>query len=196
MRALALIPAVLVGHSMGCRVVIEAALQAPALTAGVVLVDGSQFSAAMAPVLMERFATPDGYETTTRAMFNDMFTTRSDTAVAASVIDRATRLPRPIGERLMTDMLRYDVGRLTASLAGLRVPVLALQTTRMNEKRERTSLKKGQTTPYLDMLRANVANARVQIIEDTGHFPQLDESALTNAAIDSFLGTLPTRCAD
>jgi pimeloyl-ACP methyl ester carboxylesterase len=59
MRALALPPAVLVGHSMGCRVVIEAALQAPARTSGLILVDGSQFAAAMEPVLMQRFAAPD-----------------------------------------------------------------------------------------------------------------------------------------
>src|SRR5262245_41884528 len=54
MRGLALPPAILVGHSMGCRVVIEAALQAPRHAAAVVLVDGSQFAPAIEPVLRER----------------------------------------------------------------------------------------------------------------------------------------------
>ena len=193
MRALALPPAVLVGHSMGCRVVVEAALRVPRQTAGVILVDGSQFAAVMEPILMERFAAPDGYATITRALFNDMFTPRSDRAVAASVLERASRLPRPIGEKMLIDMLRYDVGRLTGSLATLRVPVMALQTTYSNEKRERMSMSKGQTTPYLDMLRANVPSIRTEIIEDTGHFPQLDESARTNALIDSFVASLAAR---
>lgn len=191
MRALALPPSVLVGHSMGCRVVIEAALQAPHQTAGLILVDGSQFAAAMEPVLRQRFAAPDGYETHTNALFNDMFTASSNPAVAAAVVKRAFGLPRPIGVKMMTDMLRYDVGRLTGSLACVRVPVLALQTTFSNEKRERTTMRKGQTTPYLEMLRANVTSARIEIIEDTGHFPQLDESAQTNALIESFLASLP-----
>jgi 3-oxoadipate enol-lactonase len=47
MRAFSLTPAVLGGHSMGCRVVAETALQAPELIAGVVLVGGSQFAPAM-----------------------------------------------------------------------------------------------------------------------------------------------------
>ncbi len=193
MRALALRPAVVVGHSMGCRVAIEAASQAPAQTAGVILVDGSQFAAIMEPILMERFATPDSYVALTKALFKDMFTARSDGAVAARVIERAARLPRPIGEKMLTDMLRYDVGRLTSSLASLRVPVMALQTTYSNEKRERVSMRQGQTTPYLDMLRARVPSVRIEIIENTGHFPQLDESARTNVAIGAFLTTLAAR---
>jgi pimeloyl-ACP methyl ester carboxylesterase len=190
MRALALSPTVLVGHSMGCRVVVEAALQVPSQTAGVILVDGSQFAPAMAAVLRECFATPDGYATMVEGIFKDMFTARSDTTVASSVVERARRLPQPIGEKMMTDLQRYDVGRLTSSLSSLRVPVMALQATYSNEKRERRTMSVGQNTPYLDMLRADVPGARIEIIADTGHFPQLDASAETNALIESFLGTL------
>jgi pimeloyl-ACP methyl ester carboxylesterase len=191
MRALSLPPAVLVGHSMGCRVVTEAALQAPARTAGVILVDGSQFAPAMEAVLRQRFAAPDGYATLVDAMFADMFTAGTDAAVSASVIARARGLPRPIGERMLLDMQRYDVGRLASSTAALRVPVMAVQSTYSNEKRERRSLMPGQSTPYLELLRAAVPSIRIEVIADTGHFPQLEESARTNALIDSFLAALP-----
>ena len=191
MRALALGLAVVVGHSMGCRVAIEAALQAPAQTAAVILVDGSQFAASMEPILMERFATSHGYTALINALFKDMFTAKSDPATVASVVARALRLPRPIGEKLLLDLLRYDVGRLQASLASLRVPVMALQTTYSNEKRERMTMRDGETTPYLDMLRTAIPSARVEVIADTGHFPQLDEIARTNAAIERFVATMP-----
>jgi pimeloyl-ACP methyl ester carboxylesterase len=190
MRAMGLPPAILVGHSLGCRVVTEAALQAPEHTAGVILVDGSQFAPAMAAVLKQRFATPGGYVEMTNGMFMDMFTANSDQAVVASVVARTQRLPQAIGAKMLMDLQRYDVGRFAGSLASLRVPVLAIQTTYSNEKRERQTMRQGQTTPYLDMLRANVPLARVEIIADTGHFPQLDESVQTNALIDSFLERL------
>jgi pimeloyl-ACP methyl ester carboxylesterase len=193
MRSLDLPRAVVVGHSMGCRVAVEAALQAPGHTAAVILVDGSQFAAAMGPVLMQRFATPDGYATLVNALFVDMFTAKSARPVVTSIVERASRLPRPVGEKMLTDIVRYDVGRLATSLAGLRVPVMALQTTYSNEKRERATMREGQSTPYLDMLRASVPSARVEVIPDTGHFPQIDESARTNALIDSFLAGLPER---
>ncbi len=190
MRTLSLPPAILVGHSMGCRVVLEAALQAPDHTAAVILVDGSQFALEMAAVLRERFAMPDGYQTLVNGMFREMFTDRSDRSAAASIIERANRLPRPIGEKMLADMQRYDVHRLASSLASLRVPVMVVQSTYSNDKRERRPMRQGQSTPYLEVVRASVPAARVEIIADTGHFPQLDASAETNALLESFMTTL------
>jgi pimeloyl-ACP methyl ester carboxylesterase len=187
MRTLRLPPAILVGHSMGCRVVIEAALQAPAHTAALILVDGSQFTPAMAAVMRERFAEQDGFAAMAAGIFKQMFTTKSDKTTVASITARAGRLPRPIGEKMLTDMQRYDVGRFASSLACLRVPVMALQTTYSNEKRERRSMSVGQTTPYLDMLRSAVPSVTIEVIADTGHFPQIDEPHQTNALIDSFI---------
>ncbi len=193
MRALNLPPAIIVGHSLGCRVAIEAALQAPDHTKALVLVDGSQFASAMGPVLRAAFAQPNGFATMAQGLFKDMFTAKSAPATTQAVVDRALRLPREIGEKMLTDLQRYDAHRLTASLQSLqslRVPVMAIQTTFSNEKRERSSMKKGQSSPYLDMLRTAVPAVRVEIVEDTGHFPQLDEPAQTNALLDSFLASL------
>lgn len=190
MRKLALPSAVLVGHSMGCRVVVEAALQAPTHTGGLVLIDGSQFASSIGPALQGFFATSGGYTALMSGWFKDMFTTKTEPAVAARIIERAGRLPREIGEKLLVDMVRYDVTRLATALADLRVPVMAVQTTYSNEKRERRTMSKGQTTPYLDMLRARVASLRVEIVAETGHFPQIDEADATNELLTSFLATL------
>jgi pimeloyl-ACP methyl ester carboxylesterase len=193
MHALDLPPAVLVGHSMGCRVVTEAALQAPSRTAAVVFLDGSLFAPAMAATLKEVFATPDGFASITERWFGEMFTAKSDPAAAASVADRARRMPPAIGEKMMFDLLRYDVTRFTTSLGDLRVPVMAIQSTYTNERRERRPLTQGQSTPFLDMLRARIPSIRTEVIADTGHFAHIDEPAEVNGLLDSFLATLPAR---
>ncbi len=190
MRELQLPPAVLVGHSMGCRVAIEAALQAPAHTAALVLVDGSQFAPAMEGIMRERFAAPGGYAATAHALFAAMFTERSDKAVADAVMDRAGRLPHDIGAKLLLDLVRYDIARLEASLSAVRVPLMVLQTTFSNEKRERMSLAIGQTTPYIEMVRAKVPSARVEIVPGIGHFPQLDAPVETNKLLAHFAAGL------
>lgn len=190
LRALDLPPSVIVGHSMGCRVVTEVALQAPDRTKALVLIDGSQFAPAMEAVLKATFAQPDGFETLAGTLFQEMFTARSDPATVENIVARARRLPRAVGEKMLTDLQRYDVHRLVASLGSLRVPVMAIQTTFSNEKRQRSTMRQGQTSPYLDMLRAAVPSVRTEIIDDTGHFPQLDAPAATNALLDSFLASL------
>ena len=190
MRALNLPPAIIVGHSMGCRVAVEAALQAPSHAKALVLVDGSQFAAGTGPAMRVAFAQPNGFATMAQGLFKDMFTAKSDPETIEKVVDRALRLPREVGEKMLMDLQRYDEHRLTASLSSLRIPAMAIQATYSNEKRQRSTMKKGQTSPYLDMVRAAVPRIRIEIVADTGHFPQLDEPEQTNALLDRFLAAL------
>jgi pimeloyl-ACP methyl ester carboxylesterase len=110
--------------------------------------------------------------------------------VIAATQARVGRLPRQVGEKMLTDLVRYDVGRLSTALTELRVPVTAIQTTYCNEKRERRSMGRGQTTPYLDMVHARIPSVRIEIIPDTGHFPQIDEPVQTNVLLDDFIVSL------
>ena len=168
MRMVGLPPSILVGHSMGCRVTLEAVLQAPERTAGVVLVDGSQFAPSMEAALTAAFAMPDGMASLARRWFQEMFTPKSNPAVVAAIQARVGHLPRQISEKMLTDLVRYDVARLTTSLTNLRVPVMAIQTTYSDEKRERRSMTKGQTTPYLEMLRRCVPSVLSRSLRTPG----------------------------
>jgi hypothetical protein len=49
---------------------------------------------------------------------------------------------------------------------------MAIQTTYSNEKRERRAMGKGQTTPYLNMLRTSIPSIRIEVIEDTAISPR------------------------
>jgi pimeloyl-ACP methyl ester carboxylesterase len=183
-------PAVLVGHSLGCRVVLEAASRVPERVAGIVLVDGSRFGPGMTQTFEAAFAA-GGYKPLLRGLFQQMFTPRSDAGTAAAAIERALAVPEDVGRSLLLSLVRYDVDKLEAALAATKTPLLVLQTTFVNDKRERASMRAGQTTPYLDYIRAKVPAARIEVLPGLGHFPQLDAPAETNRAIERFIASLP-----
>lgn len=189
-RTLDLEGAVLVGHSMGCRIVTDAAVRAADRVSAAIFVDGSQFAPTMAPVLTEACATPDGYASLTDRWFREMFTSRSDPATIAAVVERAGRLPCDVGRQLLQDMVRYDTQVFETQMSQLKVPVLAIQSTYSDERRERRTMRRGQTTPFLETLRTRLPSLRIEVIEDTGHFPQIDQPARTNEAIERFLSEL------
>jgi pimeloyl-ACP methyl ester carboxylesterase len=186
LRALALPPAVLVGHSLGCRVVLEAALLAPERVAGVALVDGSRFAPESAAAVEARY-TKGEYKALLEGMFEQMFTPRSNARVVSAALERVLRLPAQVGQPLLLSLIDYDQERLGAALQRLRVPLLVLQSTFTNAQRERSSMQAGQTSPYLDFVRAKVPAARIEIIPDIGHFPQLDAPDETNRVLRSFV---------
>jgi pimeloyl-ACP methyl ester carboxylesterase len=177
---------VLIGHSMGCRVVLEANRLIADKVAGLVLVDGSRM-ADRDPEAAEAAARGSiakvGYPAFAENLFRQMFLTPSATADA--IVRRAARQSAEFGPDLWARMARWDAGSMDGAFAAVRAPLLAIQTTTRDANLKRSALKAGQTSPWLDYVRSK--GARVEVIPDTGHFPQIERPELVNRLITGLL---------
>jgi len=180
---------ILVGHSMGCRVVLEAARLAPDRIAGLVLIDGSRQGSgdpAQAEALTRSAILATGYAVFAENVFRQMFLEWSPQAEAA--LTRMKRMPAETGIALWTSMVRWDATQLDAALAALRAPLMVIQSTWINAERKRLPLKKGQSSPWLDLLKAKAA--KIHIVPGVGHFTQLEAPARVNQLIAEFAASV------
>ena len=185
--------AVLIGHSMGCRVVLEAARLDPERIGALVLLDGSLMGTgepAQAEAALRQAIEFTGFAAFADALFSQMFLAPSDTSRA--IVARAKRLPAATGAALFPNMAGWDAGQSAAALAAVRAPMLVLQSTKVDENRRRVSMKEGDTAPWLDHVRRHAPAARIEVIPDSGHFPQLENPADVNRRIEAFLSTTRT----
>lgn len=186
---LELAPAVLIGHSMGCRVVLEANRIAPERVAGLVLVDGSRQGRgdpAQAEAITRSAILAAGYEKFAENVFRQMFLEWSPLAQAA--LERMKRMPADIGIALWTAMVLWDVTKLDAALASVRAPLMVIQSTWINAERKRLPLKEGESSPWLDVLRSKTSN--IHVVPGAGHFTQLEAPGRVNQLIAEFAAAL------
>ena len=179
-------PALLVGHSMGCRVVLEAQRRAPARVAALALIDGSRMGSGdpeQAAGAMRAAIDFTGFVAFAELFFAQMFLKRTPAALA--IVERAKRLPAQIGATLFPAMVRWDAQRMEDALAAVRVPLLVIQSTTLNAERKRIPLKPGDTTPWLDLVRGRAPQARIEVIPGIGHFAQIEAPERVNALIAS-----------
>jgi len=182
---------VLIGHSMGCRVVLEAAHLMPKRVAGLVLVDGSRFATGD-PEAAARAAKAaidkEGYASFSAALFGEMFVRGS--ARAAEILARVAAMPADVPSALWPRSAQWDAGQLESALAAVRAPLLAIQSTVRNPVTlKRTSLKAGESSGWLDLLRERVKGSRIEVIPNVGHFTQLDAPERVNGLIEDFAGS-------
>jgi pimeloyl-ACP methyl ester carboxylesterase len=187
--ALGFAPAVLVAHSMGCRVALEVSRTAPRQVAGLVLIEGSRFGGPGSDacrVLAQRIADV-GYEAFVRGFIAGMFLATSDRALVERTIQRALRLPADLGAPLVLNVARWDADRLDEALAHVQVPLLAIQSTHLTPANVHLPLRTGQTTPYLDLMRARVTDCAIRVVEGVGHFAQLEAPDQVTSYLLDFL---------
>jgi pimeloyl-ACP methyl ester carboxylesterase len=177
---------VLIGHSMGCRVVLEANRLIADKVAGVVLIEGSRLAdrdpdaaQAAARASLDKV----GYPAFAENLFRQMFVTPSPTADA--IVRRAVSGSGEFGPDLWTRMARWDAGAMDAAFAAVRAPLLVIQTTTRDANLKRTPLKAGETSPWLDYVRSK--GARAEVIPGAGHFPQIEHPETVNRMLAEFL---------
>ena len=184
----------LVGHSMGCRVVLEANRLAPERIAGIVLIDGSRAGSGE-PNAAEAAARASieqaGYKAFAENLFRQMFF--EQTPAAERLVQRAVRQSAEIGAALWPRMARWDAAVLETALAAVQAPVLVIQTTTRNAEGRRGPLQAGETSPYLDLLKTGIPAARIELLPGLGHFPQLEAPERVNALIADFARSAAAR---
>jgi len=190
---LELAPAVLVGHSMGCRAVLECARTFPQRIAGLVLVDGSRLAEGSAEDAYRttRAALDDtGHDAFVARLFAQMFSPVSDPVVRERILARAARLPAAVGESLTPSMVAWDAARMEDTLRGLQVPLLVVQSTYLNTDRERVPLEPGDTIPWMNLIARCVPDARIETISGVGHFTMIEAADRFDALVETMLDSL------
>jgi len=183
-------PAVLVGHGMGNRVVLEAARLAPETVMSMVLIDGNrQYSGD--PDLAVRHAR-DAYSATGFGPFRDkiierMFRIEGDSAHRAEIMASAQRVPDSIAESYWDSIQHWDAGKVESAMNSLRVPLLVLQSTYVDNEFQRFNADPRMTSPWFDVIARFVPSARIQIIDSASHFSMLDAADAVNRCIETFL---------
>ena len=174
----------LIGHSMGCRVVLEAARLVPKRVAGVVLIDGSRAGSGDpdAAESAARAAIGGNYAAFAENLFRQMFFKPS--VEADAIVARAVRSSAAFGAELWPRMARWDAAMVESALAAVRGRILAIQSTTRGADLKRSPLKPGETSPWLELLKAY--GAKIEIVPDTGHFTQLEAPQRVNQLIAEF----------
>jgi pimeloyl-ACP methyl ester carboxylesterase len=187
-------PAVLIGHSMACRVVLQAHLVAPGRVAGLVLVDGSRMGQG-APAAVEAEIRQEiarvGFGQMLRGFFVAHFLDSSDPALRDRIIRRAATLPERVGAELLPNFIGWDARVMDRALAEIAVPLLVIQSTYINTDRVRVPIEPGMTTPWLELVRRHVPGARIEVVPGVGHFTMIEAPERVNELLATFLAGLP-----
>jgi len=180
--------AILVGHSMGCRIVMEARRQAPDRVAGLVLVDGSRVGVDRVEGQKAFDATikANSYQTVIRGLFDSMFFS-DPPDWKDETLAKVLSVPESVGRPLYRALVAWDADELEKAMAETEIPVLAIQSTTMGLDRKRRTLEEREVGPFQELILNHIPGSESETISGPGHFCMTEAPAAINARIQQFI---------
>jgi sigma-B regulation protein RsbQ len=180
-EALDLKRAILVGHSMGGPVALEAARRMPQRVVGVVLVDTiHNAETAPPPELFDQIGArlQSDFKGTMAEFIHSMFPQGADPAIADWVIGKATATDPKISRELFLDFKNFDAKR---ALSAVHVPIRAVNA----------------SPPIVPATAIEInrkyADFDAVQVEGVGHFLMLEKPQVFNARLRDLLAAFPSR---
>jgi pimeloyl-ACP methyl ester carboxylesterase len=186
-------PVMIVGHSLGCRIALEASRIRPDAISGLVLIDSSRLADGNVSSVLESYfqhIEKVTFENYIRSSFGNMFSERTPAGIEDRIIQRALKLDSQVGSDIVADLIRWDSDEVSSALMSLNVPFLVLQASAADASGRRFGLSEGMTTPWTSLVAQLCSHAEIRIVERTGHFPQIDAAVEVTACIEAFARSL------
>jgi pimeloyl-ACP methyl ester carboxylesterase len=186
---------ILVGHSLGAKVVTEAYCESTADVVGLVLIEG-RFYADDPDVSLKRAKDSIdsvGFGAFAQRLFAEMFVESSDPELKERILGRVRKLDNKFGRDLYLEAVARDPARGKDRLRQIAVPVVVLQSTYVNSEFKRMPLQPGMTTPFIELLANLVKESEARVITGCGHFCTIEAADAVNRAIHEFATRISKR---
>lgn len=175
---------ILVGHSMGGAVMVEAALAAPDRVIGVIGIDNFQnVNMKLTPEQIDGFLADfrSEFRKTTYLYIKTMFPDTADSLLVEGIATDVAMAPSKVGISAMDELLKWYGGLVPERVKALEIPLVTVNS---------------DAVPVDDdALRALVPDYRVWMMSGVGHYPMLEDPDQFNATLAEAVAYL-TELAD
>tara|TARA_Y100001970_G_C14058512_1_gene762883 strand:- start:126 stop:926 length:801 start_codon:yes stop_codon:yes gene_type:complete len=185
---------IFVGHSMGTRVAINLCQRLKDQTLGLVLIDGSKISDidtyGKTISNFENTIYYGSYKRELRKMFNEMFFDKQYDKHKKRIIKRAINIPSSFSLPLRRNLIWFDSHCLDKLLSGIHIPILVMQSTKLDKKGKRRPIKKDKNIFYIEYIQSLCDNVETKVFNNTGHYIPLEKPDLVNSAIFQWINKI------
>lgn len=167
---------VLIGHSLGAKVIRDAYCHQSRNVDGLVFIEGAYYEGDEHALVRKARQAIDaeGFRPFAERHFGAMFFDGSAPELRERILARVRRLAPSFARDLFLEAVGWDPLRGKATLMKLSVPVLVLQSTYVDAEFKRRPLARGMRTPFMNAVAQFVPAAEVKAIEGCGHFPLIE----------------------